>query len=293
MARVNAGTMLPKALSVPVAQRTRHAEKWAGLPYPRGVQLLVLPAGVFVLFVAVPLVALVYRAAQSGQLWSSLRQPVIRDALRISMTTSLATVALVVLLGTPLAYLLARYRFPGRQLVETLIDLPMVLPPVVAGVALLMAFGRRGVFGDALNGAGIDIAFTARAVVLAQVFVSSPFYIRAVRVGFQSLDPTLEEAAAMDGASGLRTFLRVTLPLTLPSFVSGLVLCWARALSEFGATMMFAGNLQGTTQTASLAIMTAIQTNLYTALAMGVILLAVAFTVLLVFRALTRDALRI
>src|SRR4029077_5349444 len=109
--------------------------------------------------------------------------------LRISLTTSLATVALVVLLGTPLAYLLARYRFPGRHLVETLIDLPMVLPPVVAGVALLMAFGRRGGFGDALSGVGINIAFTAGAVVLAQVFVSSPFYIRAVRVGFQGLDP--------------------------------------------------------------------------------------------------------
>jgi molybdate transport system permease protein len=285
--------MLPEAIPAGRAMRTPETARFSILPRPRGVQLLVLPAALFVLFVAVPLVALVYRAVESGQLWSSLRQPIIRDALRISLTTSLATVVLVVLLGTPLAYLLARTRFPGQQVVETLIDLPMVLPPVVAGVALLMAFGRRGVFGDALNGAGLNIAFTARAVVLAQVFVSSPFYIRAVRVGFQSVDPNLEEAASIDGATGLRTFLSVTFPLMLPSFVSGLVLCWARALSEFGATMMFAGNLQGTTQTASLAIMTAIQTNLYTALAMGVILLVVAFAVLLVFRAFTRDPLRI
>lgn len=262
-------------------------------PLPSGTVLLVVPAAVFTLFVAVPLLALVERAASSGQLLASLTQPVVRDALRVSLTTSLATVLLVVLLGTPLAYLLARYRFPGRQLVETLIDLPMVLPPVVAGVALLMAFGRRGVFGDALGGAGIDVAFTARAVVAAQVFVSSPFYIRAVRVGFQGVDGTLEEAAAMDGAGGLRTFRFITLPLMLPSVVSGLVLCWARALSEFGGTMMFAGNLRGTTQTMSLAIMSAMETSLYTALAMGVILLAVAFAVLLLFRVLTRDGLHV
>jgi molybdate transport system permease protein len=245
------------------------------------------------LFVTVPLVALVVRAVQSGQLLDSLRQPVIRDALRISITTSLLTLAIVLLLGTPVAYLLARYRFPGKRIVDTLIDLPMVLPPVVAGVALLMAFGRRGIFGDALSGAGLDVAFTAKAVVAAQVFVSSPFYVRAARAGFQSVDETLEQAAAIDGAGGVRTFLHVTLPLALPAVVSGMILCWARAVSEFGATMMFAGNLRGTTQTMSLAIMTAMETNLFTALAMAVLLLAISFTALLAFRALAKDGGRV
>jgi molybdate transport system permease protein len=275
------------------AVETAPAERDASwrLPRPSGTALLVVPAAAFALFVAVPLLALVYRAAGSGQLLASLSRPIVRDALRVSLTTSLMTVVLVVLLGTPLAYLLARYRFPGHYIIETLIDLPMVLPPVVAGVALLMAFGRRGVFGEALSGAGIDVAFTAKAVVAAQVFVSSPFYIRSARVGFQGVDGTLQEAAAMDGAGGLRTFRHITLPLMLPSVVSGLVLCWARALSEFGGTMMFAGNLRGTTQTMSLAIMSAMETSLYTALAMGVILLVLAFAVLLLFRVLTRDGL--
>ncbi|MHB8576533.1 MAG: ABC transporter permease [Dehalococcoidia bacterium] len=256
-------------------------------------RLLVIPAALFVLFVAVPLLALVYRAAQSGQLLASLGQPVILDALRLSLSTSLLTVALVIVLGTPVAYVLAYFSFPGKRMVDTLIDLPMVLPPVVAGVALLMAFGRRGVLGDALSGAGLDIAFTAKAVVVAQLFVSSPFYIRAARVGFQGIDISMREAAAIDGATPLRSFLSVTLPLALPAVLSGLVLCWARALSEFGATMLFAGNLRDSTQTMSLAIMTAMQSNLYTALAMAVILLAVSFSALLLFRLLTKEGLRL
>jgi molybdate transport system permease protein len=275
--------------------RTRTVELERSRPRPRlGLSgLVVLPAVLFVLFVAVPLGALVWRAAQSGQLLQSLAQPAIHDALRLSLITSLLTAAIVVLLGTPLAYLLARRQFPGKALIDTLVDLPMVLPPVVAGVALLMAFGRRGVFGPALEGAGLDVAFTAKAVVAAQIFVSSPFYVRAARVGFQAVDETLEQAAAIDGASPWRGFLHITLPLSLPALLSGIVLCWARALSEFGATMMFAGNLRGTTQTMSLAIMTAMESNLYTALAMSVVLLAVACATLLVFRVLTRQGLRL
>src|SRR5579859_983338 len=273
--------------------RPRVADIEARGPRLNAGDLLVLPATVFVLFVAVPLLALTWRAAQSGALWSSLAQPPIRDALRLSLTTSLLTVAIVLLLGTPLAYLLARRRFPGQALVDTLVDLPMVLPPVVAGVALLMAFGRRGVLGPALAGAGLDVAFTAKAVVAAQLFVSSPFYIRAARVGFQGVDATLEQAAAIDGASPWRGFRHITLPLSLPALLSGLVLCWARALSEFGATMLFAGNLRGSTQTLSLAIMTAMEANLYTALALSVLLLAVATVTLLVFRALAGDSMRL
>ncbi|HZQ38415.1 MAG TPA: ABC transporter permease [Dehalococcoidia bacterium] len=276
-----------------VRTRSVEREQTASRPRLSLSGLVVLPAVVFVLFVAVPLGALVLRAAQSGQLLESLAQPAIHDALRLSLITSLLTAAIVVLLGTPLAYLLARRQFPGKALIDTLVDLPMVLPPVVAGVALLMAFGRRGVFGPALEGAGLDVAFTAKAVVAAQVFVSSPFYVRAARVGFQAVDETLEQAAAIDGASPWRSFLHITLPLSLPALLSGIVLCWARALSEFGATMMFAGNLRGTTQTMSLAIMTAMESNLYTALAMSVVLLAVACATLLAFRALTRQGLRL
>ena len=256
-------------------------------------QLLLLPAVLFILFVIVPLGALVYRATESGQLLDSIRQPVVHDALRISVTTSVLSLAIIIVLGTPVAYLLARTRFPGKRLVDTLIDLPMVLPPVVAGVALLMAFGRRGIFGDMLSGAGIDVAFTARAVVAAQIFVACPFYIRAARVGFQSVDESLVEAAAIDGASPLSAFRHIMLPLALPAVTSGMVLCWARALSEFGATMMFAGNLRGTTQTMSLAIMTSMESNLYTALGISVILLAVSFIALMAFRALTRDGVRL
>jgi len=293
MERLREGTLRTEPLSAALPERTR-----LRLGLPPGLRraagsLLLLPAAVFVLFVAVPLGALVYRAAVSGQLLLSLRQPALRDAVRLSLSTSLLTVALVALFGTPLAYALARLPFPGRRLVDTLIDLPMVLPPVVAGVALLMAFGRRGVFGPALQGAGIDVAFTAKVVVAAQIFVSSPFYIRAARVGFQAVDETLEQAAAIDGAGRLGAFWHVLLPLAWPAVLSGLVLCWARALSEFGATMLFAGNLRGTTQTMSLAIMTAMESNLYTALAMAVLLLAVATVTLFVFRALAGDGARL
>lgn len=278
--------------AVAYTRQGRAAASRAGAQFDLS-HLLLLPSLLFVLFVALPLGALVFRAVQSGRLLESVRQPVVHDALRISLTTSLLTLAIVVVLGTPLAYLLARSSFPGKRLVDTLIDLPMVLPPVVAGVALLMAFGRRGVFGDLLTGAGIDVAFTAKAVVAAQLFVSSPFYIRAARVGFQAVDETLEQAAAIDGATRFRAFLHVTLPLALPAVMSGMVLCWARALSEFGATMMFAGNLRGSTQTMSLAIMTSMESNLYTALGISVILLVVSFVVLLVFRTLARDGVRL
>lgn len=248
------------------------------------MRLFLLPAIAFALFVAVPLAALIYRAARAGNLLDSLRQPIVRDALRISLVTSTLTLVIVVCLGTPLAYLLARGSFPGRRLLDTLVDLPLVLPPVVAGVALLMAFGRRGVLGDELGRAGVDLAFTTAAVVLAQVFVSAPFYIRAAKAGFQSVDVTLEQMAYTLGASRWRTFVRVTLPLALPAVAGGIVLCWARALSEFGATMMFAGNFRGTTQTMPLAVMSAMESDLFAALSLAVILLAVSFAVLMLFR---------
>jgi molybdate transport system permease protein len=251
---------------------------------------VLLPGAAFALFVLVPLAALTYRAVESGQLLESVQKPIVREALRVSLVTSTLTLAVAIVFGTPLAYALARFHFPGKRIVDTLVDLPLVLPPVVAGVALLMAFGRRGVFGPELNAAGLNLAFTTAAVVIAQIFVSTPFYIRATKSGFQSVDVQLEQIAYTLGASRLQTFLRVTLPLALPALIGGMVLCWARALSEFGATMMFAGNFRGTTQTMPLAIMTAMESDLYAALAIAVILLAVSFAILFVFRLVSKDA---
>ena len=271
----------PRLSVAPLAHSTRPAlDLWT---------IFVLPGLLFALVVIVPLGALVWRAAEQGRLWQSVQQPIVRDSLRISLLTSLIALVIVVLLGTPLAYVLARVSFPGKRVLDTLVDLPIVLPPVVAGVALLMAFGRRGVFGPGLRSAGIDLAFTTAAVIIAQVFVSAPFYIRAAKAGFQAVDETLEHMAYTLGASRLRTFFRVTLPLALPAVLGGMVLCWARALSEFGATMMFAGNFPGRTQTMPLAVMSAMESDLYAALALAVILLAVSFLVLLVFRLFSRE----
>jgi molybdate transport system permease protein len=207
------------------------------------------------------------------------------EALRLTALTSFAALVLVVTLGTPLAYLLARRRLPARRLIETLVDLPMVLPPAVAGIALLMAFGRRGVVGEHLNALGFTIGFTSLAVVLAQTFVSAPFFIRAARAGFARVDRDLEEAASDLGATPWTVFRTVTFPIMRPSLAAGVILAWARAIGEFGATIMFAGNIQGRTQTMSLAIYGRYEAgDLDAALLIAVLLLAVAAAVLLVAR---------
>jgi molybdate transport system permease protein len=258
-------------------------------PRPDLMSVFLLPGIALVLFVLTPLAAMVYRAARQGDILDSLQKPIVRESFRLSLLTSVLTLLITLALGTPLAYVLARWRFPGKRVLDTLIDLPLVLPPVVAGVALLMAFGRRGVFGEALDGAGIELAFTTKAVVIAQVFVSAPYYIRSAKAGFQTVDVTLEQMAYTLGVSRLATFRRVTVPLALPALVGGAVLCWARALSEFGATMMFAGSFRGRTQTMPLAILSAMESDLYAALAISVILLAASFAVLLAFRLLARE----
>ncbi len=183
--------------------------------------------------------------------------------------------------GTPLAYLLARREFPGKALVEGLIELPIALPPLIAGVGLLMAFGRRGLFGSTLEAFGIALPFTTAAVVLAQLFVSVPFYVRAAILGFRAVPREVEEAAAVDGASGWRTFHSISVPLAFPGLLSGVLLCGTRAASEFGATLMFAGNFPGRTQTLTLAVMTAMETDVSEALALSVLLLAVAVGVVI------------
>ena len=252
------------------------------------------PALLFAAFVIVPLAALAWRATSSGALADNVTSSLVLDSLRLSAITSTIALAVTIMAGTPLAYLLARRDFPGKMLVDLLIDLPIVLPPTVAGVALLVALGRRGVIGERLDASGIDIAFTTAAVVFAQLFVSAPFYIRTAKAGFESIAPQFEGVAWTLGASPLRTFWRVTLPLAWPSLVAGAILCWARALSELGATLIFAGNMRGETQTMPLAIISAFESgeSIDVPIAISVILVAAAAVLLLTLRLLARGAAR-
>ena len=169
--------------------------------------------------------------------------------MTLSLETTTVTLLLTLVFGTPTAYLLARGTFPGKRLLDSVVDLPIVVPPAVAGVALLLAFGRQGLLGPTLNDLGIHLAFSTPAVVLAQLFVACPYYVRGARAGFLAVDRVLEDASTTLGYGGWGTFRRITVPLSLPSLVGGAVLTWARALGEFGATIMFAGNLMGVTQT--------------------------------------------
>ncbi|PKB59627.1 MAG: molybdenum ABC transporter permease subunit [SAR202 cluster bacterium Casp-Chloro-G2] len=257
------------------------------LAYPAGV----LGSGgavLYVLFIGLPVVALLVRAAQQTDFIGAVTGDVALTALRLSLITSIISMAVIVLLGTPFAYLLARSGSAWTRVVDNLVELPLVLPPVVAGVAMLMAFGRNGLIGPGLEGLGIAIPFTTTAVIFAQVFVASPFFIRSAKLGFQSIPKDYEDVARTLGVSPWRTFFRITLPLAGPALVTGLGLAWARALSEFGATMMFAGNLTGETQTMPLAIMTAMESSLDNALALSVMLLTGSILVLAALGLLTR-----
>ena len=261
---------------------------------PRGAGLgLWLPAGaavttVYVAFIGLPLLALAARAVLTDGFPSNLTTPIAMTALRLSLVTSVASVVVIVLAGTPVAYLLARRTSGALRAVDVLIELPLVLPPVVAGVAMLMAFGRRGVLGGFLEEAGIALPFTTAAVVFAQVFVAAPFYVRAAKIGFQSVDTELEEISQTLGHSPWSTFWRITLPLTWPALVGGLALSWARALSEFGATIMFAGNFIGRTQTMPLAILTAMESDVGAALGLGLMLLVISAFILVVLAFVAR-----
>lgn len=250
------------------------------------------PALLFTAFLAIPLAALAWRAARSGELADNVTSSLVLNALRLSTITSTITLAVAIMVGTPLAYLLARRQFAGKVAVDLLLDLPIVLPPTVAGVALLVALGRRGVVGQWLDHAGIDIGFTTAAVVLAQLFVSAPFYVRTAKAGFESVEPVYEGVASTLGASPLRTFWRVTLPLAWPSLLAGAILCWARALSELGATLIFAGSLEGRTRTMPLAIINAFESgqSIDVPIALSVILVAAAAVLLLLLRVVARGA---
>jgi molybdate transport system permease protein len=258
-----------------------------------GLGWLFGPIGVlFVAFLGVPLLALAWRGFEGGAFADNVTSGYVLDALRLSAITSTITLAIALIAGTPVAYLLARRDFPGKFLVDLLIDLPIVLPPTVAGVALLVAFGRRGVVGEWLDDAGLTIAFTTTAVVLAQLFVSAPFYIRTAKAGFESVEPVYEGVASTLGASQFRAFWRITLPLAWPSLVAGAILCWARALSELGATLIFAGNLRGETQTMPLAIISAFESgrSIDVPIALSLVLVGAAGVLLLLLRLIARSA---
>ena len=242
----------------------------------------------YVGFIGLPVAALMVRAVQQEGFFSSVTGGQALTALKLSLVTSALSMVVIVLVGTPFAYLLARKSSPILKVVDSLVELPIVLPPVVAGVAMLMAFGRQGIVGPALEDAGITLPFTTVAVIFAQLFVASPFYVRAAKLGFQSVARDYEEVSQTLGVSPWWTFWRLTLPLATPSILTGLALAWARAVSEFGATIMFAGNLTGKTQTMPLAIMTAMDSSLDTALALSVLLLAGAVAVLVAVGMVTR-----
>ena len=236
---------------------------------------------IYLLFIGLPVLALLIRAAQHGNFLTGMVGDLALTALSLSLITSGISMGIILLVGTPIAYLLARNTSWILRIVDNLIELPIVLPPVVAGVAMLMAFGRQGVLGPVLDTLGISLPFTTGAVVFAQIFVASPFYIRSARLGFQSVARDYEDISQTLGISPWETFCRLTVPLAAPSLLTGFALAWARSLSEFGATIMFAGNLMGETQTMPLAIMTTMESSLDSALALSVLLLAGSITILI------------
>ena len=274
-------TEAAETMRIPV-DRARGDQRSSGrLPRP-GIALF-WSAVPMIMFLTLPLLALIWRT-ELTDISTHLAQPVARRAIVLSLWTSGTATLLTIVLGTPLALLMTRRHFRGRRVLDTLIDLPTVLPPAVAGLALLMAFGRRGMLGQGLSVAGIEIAFTSLAVIFAQLFVASPYYIRAAIGGLSRSAVELEEAAALDGADSRQIFRFVTVPLARASLLGGLVMTWARALGDFGATILFAGNYPGRTQTMPLAIYIGFELDLDVALALSVVLMATAFAILLLVK---------
>jgi molybdate transport system permease protein len=245
----------------------------------------IIPSMLLVGLIGLPIIALVWRSINSEIITLAFSENAI-NALKLSLLTSTIAVLFSLVTGTPLAYLQAHWKFRGKVLIDSLVDLPIVLPPAVAGIALLMAFGRQGMVGGWLNSIGITLPFTTTAVIMAQIFVSAPFLVRSVRVGFGAIDTQLEEAAKVEGASSWHVFQHIMLPLAGRAMLTGIVLTWARALGEFGATLLFAGNLEGRTQTMPLAIYMGFEQGLGTALVLSVVLLVVSFVMLSLLRRL-------
>ena len=240
-------------------------------------------------FISLPLLSLLLWTF-TGSAWEAMLSPVALQALWLSAKTTAVATFITVLVGTPAAYLLARTDFRGKRALDTLIDIPAVLPPSAAGLALLLAFGRLGLLGESLQAFGITLSFTTAAVVIAQLFVASHFYVRQATNGFAAVAREVEEAALVDGAGRLEAVWRVSVPLAFPALMAGAVTAWARALGEFGATIIFAGNIAGVTQTMPLAIYAAFEQDLDAAVALSVMVLGFAFAVILTARRLTRAA---
>ena len=248
--------------------------------------LLALAAGVALTFLALPLVAL-FTEVPLRRVPDLLGDPSVRDAIAVTAKTNAIANVLIVAVGTPVGYLLATRRFRGRTLAVTLVELPLVLPPAVAGIGLLAAFGAGGLLGQPLNEAGIVLPFTQWAVVLAVTFVASPFYVRQAITAFEGVDTTLVDAARTLGGSPARTFVRVSLPLAAAGLLAGWVLAFARGVGEFGATIVFAGNVRGETQTLTLAIYEQLDANFDLALAIGILLVVLSGSVLLSYKMLS------
>jgi molybdate transport system permease protein len=254
--------------------------------WQNGWKISLLP---FLLFILLPLVALLLRV-QPAQVWAGLQREPVQQAVSLSLVTSLVTVLVTCLIGTPVAYYLAHRQYRLHRLVDTIIDLPTVLPPAVAGVALLMAFGRRGLVGEWLTPLGITIPFTSLAVVIAQTFIAAPLYIKSATQGFANIDCELRKAAALDGATRWQTFRYIMVPMAWTAILGGLVMTWARALGEFGATIIFAGNFPGRTQTMPLAIYLGFELDLDMALTLAVIFVGISFLVLIVVKGVLHRA---
>ena len=256
----------------------RHRRHW-------GERSLAALAALFALFLGLPVLALVMRAILDGSLRVAAASPVVLEALWLSLLTTSISLVITVVMGMPLAVVLARRRFRGKSLIEAVVDLPIVLPPSVAGLALLLVFGRRGVLSAPFEFLGVSVPFTTIAVILAQIFVSAPFFIRSARTGIAGVDRDLEDAARVDGASELQLFRAITVPLASAALAAGLVMTWARSLGEFGATIMFAGNIEGRTQTLPLVVYSEFQGgDLDASIAAAAILVIAAFGVLVAVR---------
>jgi len=249
------------------------------------VAALALLAG----FISLPIISLVVWTVNEDS-WRAMASPEARDALLLSIRTTAISMLIIILVGTPAAYVLARADFPGKRALDSLIDVPAVLPPSAAGIALLLAFGRLGLLGKYLDAFGIQLSFTTAAVVIAEIFVAAHFYVRQAVVGFSQVRREVEEAARVDGANRFSVFTRVTVPLAFPALLAGAVMAWARALGEFGGTIIFAGSFQGVTQTIPLAIFAARESDFDAAVALSVMVLGFAFTVILVARYLLGKA---
>jgi molybdate transport system permease protein len=251
------------------------------------IWVFVLPSAILLALFALPLFALFLRSMNEGFFAYAFSEESSK-ALRLSLITSTVTTIVTILFGTPFAFMLARWKFRMKSWIELFIDLPIVLPPSVAGLVLLIAFGRKGIFGSVLSLLGVSLPFTTAAVVLAQTFVAAPLYVRSARVGFAAVDKQLEEAAHVEGANQWQLFYEVMFPLAGRALLSGAILTWTRALGEFGATILFAGNLEGVTQTMPMAIYLGFERNLGIALALSVVLVIVSVFLLMLTKRLEK-----